>query len=101
MKIKKGDQVEIIAGKDRGKRGKVIQVLAAESRVVVEGANLIKRHRKPRKEGEKGERIERPAPLHVSNVMVVCPETGKPTRIGYRIEGEEKVRVSKRSGKVL
>ena len=87
MKIKKGDQVEIIAGKDRGKRGKVIQVLATESRVVVEG--------------EKGERIERPAPLHVSNVMLVCPETGKPTRIGYRIEGGEKVRISKKSGKVL
>ncbi len=61
MKIKKGDQVEIIAGKDRGKRGKVIQVLATVERVVVEGANLMKRHRKPRKEGEKGERIERPA----------------------------------------
>lgn len=101
MKIKKGDQVEIIAGKDRGKRGKVIQVLATVERVVVEGANLIKRHRKPRKEGEKGERIERPAPLHVSNVMLVCPETGKPTRIGYRIEGNEKVRVSKKSGKAL
>ena len=101
MKIKKGDQVEIIAGKDRGKRGKVIQVLATESRVVVEGANLVKRHRKPRKEGEKGERIERPAPLHVSNVMLVCPEAGKPTRIGYRIEGGEKVRISKKSGKVL
>jgi large subunit ribosomal protein L24 len=101
MKIKKGDQVEIIAGKDRGKRGKVMQVLPSESRVVVEGANLVKRHRKPRKEGEKGERIERPAPLHVSNVMLVCPETGKPTRIGYRIEGGEKVRISKKSGKAL
>lgn len=101
MKIKKGDQVEIIAGKDRGKRGKVIQVLATVERVVVEGANLIKRHRKPRKEGEKGERIERPAPLHVSNVMLVCPETGKLTRVGYRIEGNEKVRVSKKSGKTV
>lgn len=101
MKIKKGDQVEIIAGKDRGKRGKVIQVLASEDRIVVEGANLVKRHRKPRKEGEQGERIERPAPIHVSNAMVVCPETGKPTRIGYRIEGGEKVRISKKSGKVL
>ncbi len=101
MKIKKGDQVEIIAGKDRGKRGKVIQVLATAERVVVEGANLIKRHRKPRKEGEKGERIERPAPLHVSNVMLVCSETGKPTRVGYRIEGNEKVRVSKKSGKTV
>lgn len=101
MKIKKGDQVVIMAGKDRGKRGKVIQILASQDRVVVEGANLIKRHRKPRKEGEKGERIERPAPMHVSNVMLVCPETGKPTRVGYRIEGGEKVRVSKKSGKAV
>lgn len=101
MKIKKGDQVAIMAGKDRGKRGKVIQILASQDRVVVEGANLIKRHRKPRKEGEKGERIERPAPMHVSNVMLVCPETGKPTRVGYRIEGGEKVRVSKKSGKAV
>ncbi len=101
MKIKKGDQVVIMAGKDRGKRGKVVQILASQDRVVVEGANLIKRHRKPRKEGEKGERIERPAPMHVSNVMLVCPETGKPTRVGYRIEGGEKVRVSKKSGKAV
>ena len=101
MKLKKGDQVEIMAGKDRGKRGKLIRVLVSENRVVVEGANLVKRHQKPRKDGEKGERIERPAPLHVSNVMLVCPETGKPTRIGYRIEGGEKVRISKKSGKVL
>lgn len=90
-----------MAGKDRGKRGKVVQILASQDRVVVEGANLIKRHRKPRKEGEKGERIERPAPMHVSNVMLVCPETGKPTRVGYRIEGGEKVRVSKKSGKAV
>ncbi len=101
MKIKKGDQVEIIAGKDRGKRGKVLHILVAAERVVVEGANIAKRHRKPRKEGEKGERVEFAAPLHVSNVMLVCKETSKPTRIGYRIEGGEKVRFSKKSGKTV
>ena len=101
MKIKKGDNVEIIAGKDRGKRGKVIQVIPSEDRVIVEGLNMMKRHLKSRKEGESGQRIERPAPVHVSNVMAVCQETGKPTRIGYKIEGGEKVRISKKSGKVL
>lgn len=101
MKIKKGDQVEIIAGKDRGKRGKVVRVYPQTDKVVVEGLNLMKRHIKARREGQKGERVEKAAPLHVSNVMLVCPDTGKPTRIGYRIEGGEKVRVSKRSGKTI
>lgn len=101
MKIRKGDQVEIIAGKDKGKRGKVTSVLPASERVVVSGANIVKRHRKARREGEKGERVEMEASIHVSNVMLLCPETDKPTRVGYRIEGGEKVRFSKRSGKVI
>ncbi len=93
--------MEIIVGKDRGKRGVVAHVYPKADRVVVEGVNLMKRHMKARREGQKGERIEKPAPIHSSNVMLVCPETGKPTRVGYRIEGGEKNRVSKRSGKVV
>lgn len=101
MKLKKGDLVQIMAGKDRGKQGKILMVLPEVKRVVVEGANKMKRHRKPRKEGEKGERIEKEAPLHISNVMLICPHTGKPTRVGYTVEGGEKVRISKRSGKAI
>ncbi|MEK7181594.1 MAG: 50S ribosomal protein L24 [Patescibacteria group bacterium] len=101
MKIKKGDQVEVISGKDRGKRGEVLVVLSQVERVVVKGANIMTRHIKARRDSQKGERIEKEAPIHVSNVMLVCPETNKPTRIGYKIEGKEKVRVSKRSGKTL
>lgn len=101
QKIHKGDQVEIISGKDRGKRGKVLAVLPTHERLVVEGAHIIKRHRKKRKEGEKGERVEAEGTIHVSNVMLVCPQTGKPTRVGFRLEAGEKVRVSKKSGKTI
>jgi large subunit ribosomal protein L24 len=101
MKIKKGDQVEVIAGKDRGKRGAVTRVFPTEDRVIVEGANMGKRHKKAKTAGEKGERIELAMPIHISNVMLVDPETGKPSRIGYRVSGTEKVRVSKKSGKDL
>ncbi len=101
MKIRTGDQVEIIAGKDKGKRGKVLSVLPASKRVLVSGANIVKRHRKARREGEKGERVEMEASIHISNVMFLDPETNKPTRVGYRIEGGEKVRFAKRSGKII
>lgn len=93
--------MEIIAGKDKGKRGKVLSVLPTSERVIVSGANIVKRHRKARKEGEKGERVEMEASIHVSNVMLLDPETNKPTRVGYRVEGGEKVRFAKRSGKVI
>lgn len=101
MKIKKGDKVQIMAGKDRGKQGEVLHVLPAALKVVVKGANIMKRHVRARREGEKGERIEKEAPVHVSNVMVVCPHTNKPTRVGYKVEGGEKIRMSKRAGKAL
>lgn len=101
MKIKKGDQVELIAGKDRGKRGTVSRVFPELDKVIVDGANMGKRHRKAKTAGEKGERIEMAMPIHVSNVMLIDPETGKPSRVGYRMNGTEKVRVSKKSGKDL
>lgn len=101
MKIKKGDQVAIIAGKDRGKRGEVLAVFPKADKLVVKGVNIAKRHIRARRDGDKGQRVEKEVPLHISNVMLVCPHTNKPTRIGYRIEGDEKVRISKRSGKTL
>ena len=100
MKIKKGDQVEIMAGKDAGKRGAVIGVFSDIQKIAVQGVNIVKRHIRAR-EGAKGQRIEKEAPVHISNVMLVCPHTSKPTRIGYKIEGGEKVRISKKSGKAI
>lgn len=95
MKIKKNDQVKILAGKDRGKTGKVLRVLSAEEKVIVEGLNIVKKHVKARKEGESGQRIEIPGKLNISNVMLVCPKCGKATRVGYKIAGENKLRACK------
>ena len=101
MKLKTGDQIEVIAGKDRGKRGKIVRVFSKEDKVIVEGLNLVKKHKRAKNENEKGERVEIPAKIHISNVMLVCPHTGKPTRVGYSVEGGEKVRISKKSGKSI
>lgn len=101
MKIKKGDQVQVIAGKSRGTTGEVLLVLPQDDKVIVKGANMMKRHMKAKREGEKGERIEKEAPIHVSNVMLMCPHTNKPTRVGYKIEGGEKIRISKRANKAI
>lgn len=94
MKIKKGDKVKILAGKDRGKTGKVLQVFTARERASVEGLNLLIKHLRPQKQGEKGQRIEFPAPLNMSNLMMICPKCNKTTRIGYKIteagEGKKK-----------
>ena len=84
MKIKKGDKVKILAGKDKGKTGKVLQVFPSRHRVSIEGLNLLIKHMRPRKQGEKGQRIEFPAPLDLSNLMLVCPKCGKLTRVGYK-----------------
>jgi len=101
MKIKKGDTVQITAGKDRGSRGEVLLVLPALEKIVVKGVNILKRHIRAKKDGKKGERIEKEAPVHVSNVMLVCPHTGTPTRVGWKIEGGEKVRISKKANKAI
>ncbi len=96
MKIKKGDQVQILAGKDRGKRGKVLRVIPSMEKIVVENINLVKRHRRPRKSGEKGQRVEIPAPIPACNTLVVCRHCGKPSRVGYKITGREKNRICKK-----
>ena len=101
MKIKRGDNVIIISGKDRGKTGKVLTVVSSKSVVVVEGVNMKKKHQKPRRSGQKGQIIDIAAPLNVSNVQLVDPKTGKGTRVGFQIQKGKKVRVSKRSNSVI
>jgi large subunit ribosomal protein L24 len=96
MKIRKGDQVKMIAGKDRGKQGKVLHVDKKTGRASVEGLNLIKKHRRPKKQGEKGQRVEIPAAVDVSNIKLICPQCGKPTRVGYAINEKKKNRVCKK-----
>ena len=96
MRIRKNDQVKLIAGKDRGKTGKVLHVFPETKKIVVEGLNLVKKHVRPKKEGEKGQRIEIPAKLAISNAMLVCPKCGKPTRIGYSKNENEKLRICKK-----
>jgi large subunit ribosomal protein L24 len=84
MNIKKNDKVKILAGKDKGKTGKVLQVFIAEGKASVEGLNLLIKHMRPRRENEKGQRIEFPAPMAISNLMLICPKCGKPTRVGAK-----------------
>lgn len=105
MKIKTGDKVKVLVGKDKGKTGKVIQVFVNDQKgqiyVVVENVNILKKNMRPRKEGEKGRIIELPAPINISNVMLIDPKSNKPTRIGYKLEGKEKKRVAKVSGEYI
>jgi large subunit ribosomal protein L24 len=84
MKIKKGDKVKILSGKDRGKTGKVLQVFVDREKASIEGLNLLIKHMRPRKQGEKGQRIEFPAPMSISSLMLVCPKCNKPTRVKYQ-----------------
>ncbi len=83
MKIKKGDKVKMLSGKDRGKTGKVIK--ARDGKISVEGLNLVKKHMRPKKQGEKGQRIEVPRSVDISKAMLVCPGCGAATRIGYKL----------------
>jgi len=101
MKIRKGDRVVVLAGKDKGKEGTVTRTLPKADKVVVEGVNVAKRHRKPRKAMEQGGIIDTPMPIDISNVAILDPD-GKPTRIGYRVDADgTKVRVSRRTGAEL
>lgn len=97
FKVKKGDEVIVIAGREKGKKGTITKVITDEARVVIGGLNMVKRHTKPGKDSAGGI-IEKEAPLHVSNVQLVDPKSGKPTRAGYKFEGDVKVRIAKRSG---
>ncbi|MBN4059621.1 50S ribosomal protein L24 [Acidimicrobium ferrooxidans] len=101
MKIKKGDQVQVLTGKDRGAQGNVVSVDIAKNKVLVEGVNIAKRHTKPTQADQQGGIVEKIMPLDVSNVAVLCPKTGEPGRVGYRIEGKNKIRFHKASGEEL
>ncbi len=100
IKIKKGDTVAVITGKDRGKTGKVLSVFPRKSLILVEGVNIKKRHQRPRKENQKGQIVDKTLPFHISNVMIVDPETKKPTRIRMETKGGEKSRVAKSGAKL-
>jgi len=105
-KIRKGDTVAVLAGKDSGKQGKVLRMTRDGERVVIEKINIVKRHRKARRTGEEAGIIEKEAPIHVSNVALVSPTTGKPVRVGFKVvdgaDGKQKkVRVVHKTGEVL
>jgi large subunit ribosomal protein L24 len=101
-KIRKGDRVQVLAGRDKGKRGEVLSVAPAESRALVQGVNMVKRHQKPRGLNQPGGIIEKEAPIHLSNLALIDPKSDKPTRVGFRVlEDGKKVRVAKSSGEVL
>ncbi len=102
LDIKKNDTVMVVAGDDKGKKGRVLGFLAAESRVLVEGLNMMKKHLKPSKQQQQGGIIEKEAPLHRSNVMLVCPKCNKPTKIGNKIlKDGKKIRDCKQCGEVI
>ncbi|TRZ77794.1 50S ribosomal protein L24 [bacterium] len=97
MRIRKNDNVMVIAGKDKGKSGKVIKSVISNEKVVVDKVNIAKKHMKSQYEGKKGEIIEKPMPLHISNVKLICPKCGKPTKVGSRkIESGKNIRVCKK-----
>lgn len=101
MKLKKGDNVIIITGKDKGKKGKIVRVLVAQNKVIVEGANMSKKHQRPRKSGEKGSMVDMAMPLHASNVMMLDPKGGKQTRLGKKKVGNTMVRVARKSNQEI
>ena len=101
MRIKKGDLIKKIAGKDKGKQGKVIRAIPSTAKIVVEKMNIVKKHVKAKRDGEKGQRIELPAPFDISNAMLICPQCGKPTRVAYAIVKGKKVRMCKKCNKEI
>jgi len=96
IKIHKGDNVVMLGGKDRGKSGKVLSVFPRENRIVVEGLNLIKRHTRARQQGQTGQIITKERPVSAASAAVICKSCGKPTRVGYRVGGDIKVRICKK-----
>lgn len=101
MYLKKGDKVIVISGRDKGKVGEIQKVLPRTNRVVVDGVNIRKKNQKPTQQNPQGSVVEVYAPIHASNVMIVDPKTKKPTRVGYKMVKDKKVRFAKKSGQVL
>jgi len=100
FKLKKEDTVEIIAGKDKGKRGRILKILRDKDRIIVEGANIVKKAKRRKNKQDRGGIIEIEAAIHSSNLMIVCKKCG-PTRIGFKIDGEAKTRVCRKCGEAL
>lgn len=101
MKLKKGDNVIVTTGKDKGKKGKIVRVLVAQNRVIVEGANMMKKHQRPRKSGEKGAMRDKEMPIAASNVMMLDPKSGRPTRLGKKKVGDKMVRIARKSNQEI
>ncbi|MEW7008381.1 50S ribosomal protein L24 [Lentilitoribacter sp. EG35] len=100
QKIRKGDNVVVLTGKDKGRSGAVLKVIPKEGRAVVAGINVVKRHQKQSQTTEAGI-VTKEAPIQLSNIAIADPKDGKPTRVGFKVEGDKKVRVAKRSGEVI
>ena len=101
LKIKKGDTVEVLSGNDKGKKGEVLEVIPSTQKIIVKGVNIRKKHVKARKQGEEAGIIPVECAIHMSKVNVVCPKCGKASRIGFKIEKDEKVRVCKRCDAII
>ena len=100
-RIKKGDTVYVNAGNDKGKTGKVLSVEPAKDRAIVEGVNMGSKHTKPNAKQPQGGIIKKEAPIHISNLNLIDPKSGKPTRVGFKVEGDKKVRIAKKSGEEI
>ena len=101
FKIKQNDNVEVLAGKDKGKRGSVVRIIPKKDKVIVSGVNIVKKAMKRRSQQDQGGIVEVEAPLHISNVGIVCKKCGRPVKIGYKIDGDKKVRVCRKCGETL
>ena len=101
FKIRKDDTVEVIAGKDKGKRGTVVRVLSKKDAVIVSGVNIVKKAMKKRSQQDQGGIVEVEAPLNLSNVGIVCKKCGRPVKVGYKLNGDKKVRVCRKCGETL
>ena len=100
QKIRKGDKVVVLAGKDKGRTGEVLRVMPKEDRALVRGINVVVRHQR-QTQSQEGGLIRKEAPIHLSNIAIADPKDGKPTRVGFKVEGDKKVRIAKRSGETI
>ncbi|MFZ4725311.1 MAG: 50S ribosomal protein L24 [Paludibacter sp.] len=101
LKIKSGDTVKVIAGDHKGSEGKVLRVYREKNKAIVEGVNMVSKHTKPSAKNPQGGIVKKEAPLHISNIALIDPKSKQPTRVGIRVEGDKKVRFSKKSNQVL
>ena len=101
FKIRKNDTVQVLAGKDKGKRGSVVRILSKKDAVIVSGVNIVKKAMKKRSQQDQGGIVEIEAPLNISNVGIVCNKCGRPVKVGYKVDGDKKVRVCRKCGETL